>query len=182
MFLVEVSKLEPKQNATQQALDPLIGLKLSLALRAMDMRIFHFGYVRRHAQRGEVGKYALHIQCPWRIDRPEGTVTGRLDLCEHISGEQMLDEWEPGIDDNIQDVRLAALLQSYNADTRSHVNTTDILIVERVNASTLGDATIDLSGGYRLTLFPAGTASKAWRIFRPGDDDSHFVVEGEQPA
>src|SRR5206468_3725261 len=133
-------------SVVQEALEPLIGLKLSIARRAGSMlRNFHFGGVEE-IEGGTVGQYALHIQCPWRIDGPEGIITGRADVWEHISGKIMPDEWEPGIGDNIQDVRLGDLLKGYDPNTRSHVNLTEWLVVERVQTSAVGDATIELSG------------------------------------
>ena len=61
--------------------DVLIGLRLSIIRRAADMLGLHFGPIRPHASgEGTVADYALHIQCPWRIDSPGGTFTGRDDL------------------------------------------------------------------------------------------------------
>ena len=124
-----------------------------------------------------VGQYALHVQCPWRIDGPEGIVTGRSDLWEHISGKTMTDEWEPGTDDNIQDVRISNLFGGYDAKTHSHLNSSEWLVVERVQASDIGDLNVSLSGGYRLVLFPGGSIGEAWRIFEPGRGVPHFVIE-----
>jgi hypothetical protein len=90
----------------------------------------------------------------------------------------MPDEWEPGLDDNVQDVRIGNLLGGYDLKTDSHVNGSESLVVERVRASELGDLDIDLSGGYHLTLFPEGSAGEAWRLFEPGEDAPHFVMEG----
>jgi hypothetical protein len=164
-------------NEVQKALEPLIGLKFSIARRAADMRIFHFGEIKE-VDGGTIGKYALHIQCPWRMDGPEGIITGRLDLWNHISGKLMPDEWEPSTDDNIQDFRLRTLLKGYDPNTNSYVNATELLVVERVQASTVGDAIIELSGGYRLILFPAGTKGEDWRILGPDEVSPHFVMEG----
>ncbi len=56
-----------------KALEPLVGLPLSIARSAADMRVFHFGKVRPAANgKGTVGEYALHIQCPWRLVGKEG--------------------------------------------------------------------------------------------------------------
>src|SRR5688572_2366118 len=96
------------QNKVQQVAESLIGLRLSAARRAADMRVFHFGDMREE-NGGTLGQYALHVQCPWRIDGPQGIITGRHDLWKHISGKVMPDEWKPSIDDNIQDVRLSDL-------------------------------------------------------------------------
>ncbi|MEO6457664.1 MAG: hypothetical protein ABIO92_05250 [Chloroflexia bacterium] len=129
---------------------------------------------------GTIGQYALHVQCPWRIDGPKGIVTGRGDLWEHISGKVMPNEWEPSLDDNLQDLQLSNLLGSYDAKTLSHVNSGEWLMVEQVKASAVGDLDIILSGGYHLILFPGGSTGEAWRIFEPDNDSPHFVVEGNE--
>jgi hypothetical protein len=168
-----------KTNPVEEALLPLIGLKLSIARRAADMRNFGFGEIRQAAN-GLVGEYALHISCPWRIDGPQGILLRRSDLWEHISGEVTPDDWEPSTIDNLQDVRIKQLLQGYDPRTDSFVNTTDDLVVTSIQATLMGDAIIGLSGGYQLKLFPDGTRGEAWRIFRPGDSDyPHFVVDEE---
>jgi len=56
------------------------------------------------------------------------------------------------------------------------VNQTEHLVVEAVRADNYGGVTIQLSGGYRLVLFPAGSRGEDWRFFRPDTDGPHFVV------
>lgn len=166
-------------NRVRQAVEPLIGLKLSVARRAADMRGFHFGDMQE-VDDGTIGQYALHVSCPWRIDGPKGIVTGRIDLWEHISGNPMPDEWEPSIDDNLQDLQLSKLLGGFDVKTRSHVNISEWLVVEHVHVSNVGDLDISLSGGYRLVVFPGGSKNEAWRIFEPDKGSPHFVVEGNK--
>jgi hypothetical protein len=164
-------------NRVQQAVEPLIGLKLSVSRRAADMRIFHFGDIRE-VNGGTVGQYALHIQCPWRVDGPDGIVTGRSDLWEHISGKGMPDDWEPGTDDNVQDTRLRDLFGDFGAGTLLNPKNGQKFVVETAQANELGDLEIGLTGGYHLIVFPAGTSGEAWRLFEPGKETPHFVVEG----
>ena len=101
------------QSEIENALRPLIGLKLSIARRAADLCNFQLGDIRtaapgiRPGPRGTVGEYALHIQCPWRIDGPGGIVTGRPDLWMLPSGEYPPDGWEPQYGNNRQDERIA---------------------------------------------------------------------------
>jgi hypothetical protein len=53
------------------------------------------------------------------------------------------------------------------------------LVVKAVRATAACGAEIDLSGGYRLTLFPAGSTGEDWRLLNPTDEDApHFVVVG----
>lgn len=154
----------------------LIGMKLSIARRAGNMRAFHFGKIRQ-LENGTAGEFALHISCPWRLDGPDSTITGSRDLWDHISGEPMPDDWEPNERDNIQDVRLGHLLKGYDIPTRSHVNITDHLTVEHSTLSKYGDITIALSDGYSLTVFPAGSNGEQCRLFRPASDEAHIVFE-----
>ncbi len=160
-------------------LKPLIGLKLSIARRAADLRSFHFGQIRS-IEGGTVGEFALHIQCPWRLQDPHGIVTGRSDLWEpsEDNKEVDLDSWDYDRDENLQDKLIGALLGSYDPQTRSFVNDTERLVVQEVYADSYGGVEIVLSGGYRLVLFPAGTRGEDWRIFRPEADEPHFVIAG----
>jgi hypothetical protein len=161
--------------ATQilEHLKPLVGLKLSIARRAADLRNFQFGQIRNVEPRGTVGEYGLHIQCPWRIEGPDGIVTGRSDLWNPADPDAKVDwdSWDYDKDANLQDTRIAELLGS-------PMNVSNRLIVEAVDADDFGGATIQLSGGYRLVIFPAGTRGEDWRIFRPKLDEPHFVVSG----
>src|SRR6476619_1471402 len=141
------------------------------------MRSFRFGEITTTDIGGTRSEYSLHVKCPWRLDGPDGIITGRADLWDHISGELMPDEWKPQINDNVQDVRIGELLKGFDLETHSHINVTDYLAIESVEASDLGDVTIGLSGGYRLTLFPGGSKGEDWRFFRPGVDEPHKVME-----
>lgn len=55
------------------ALLPLNGLPLVTVRRAADLINFVFGTLHP-AARGAVGDWALHVQCAWRIDGPDGVV------------------------------------------------------------------------------------------------------------
>jgi len=157
----------------------LIGLKLSIARRAADLRNFQFGPVRL-VDNGTVGEFALHIQCPWCIEGPDGIVTGRLDLWEpaEVVDDFDWESWDYETGENLQDKRIGTLLGGYDPQTRSFVNTTSHLVVTDVETDCFGGAAITLSGGFRLVLFPAGTQGEDWRLFRPGIDEPHFVVRG----
>jgi hypothetical protein len=160
-------------------LQPLIGLGLSIARRAADMRIFHFGRIRQ-VEKGTVGDYALHIQCPWRLEGPQGIMTGRSDLWEPAEDSPDIDweTWDYDKDENLQDKLIGEFLKGYDPQTGSVVNATGQLIVETVEGDAYGGAIIVLSGGFRLVLFPAGTCGEDWRIFQPQMLESHFVITG----
>jgi hypothetical protein len=162
------------RDEAERALTPLIGLQLRAGHRAADMQMFHLGNltsVKSHrGELREVGEYALHLQCAWRICGPEGIVVGSGDLyhpkgdSEDIPAEF---DWQK---ENRRDERLTALLTT-SAEMP--------LRVERVSADEVGGFTLDLSQGFRLEAFPAYSSSdEYWRLFRPGDLNTHFVVTG----
>jgi len=160
----------------QVRLQALLGMPLSIARNAADMKGFHFGSIHPHPSgKGTVGDYALHVQCPWRIVDSRGIVTGRYDVFEPPRDDAEIDE-DDQRDGNLQCVRIGNLLKGYDETTRSHINSTDSLFVEAVAASRYGDIDIHLSGGYRLQILPAGSKAEDWRFFEM--DGPHFVVSG----
>ncbi len=166
-------------NQVLLCLKPLIGLKLSLARRSMDMRNFHFGQLRR-VEGSVVGEFALHLYCPWRLAGPEGLITGRLDVWEPLKETLDFDwnSWDYDRGGNLQDWYLSQLLGSYDPKVDALVNQSDDFIVETVQTDNCGGAVLHLSGGYQLSIFPAGRVGEDWRILRPGIDEPHFVISG----
>src|SRR6266705_2143807 len=72
------------REIVKRALSPLTGMPLWVGHRAGDMQMFQLGE-RRSAKnhRGEIselGEYALHLQCAWRIRGEEGILVGSGDL------------------------------------------------------------------------------------------------------
>ncbi len=169
----------------------LVGLKLSIARRAADMRVLHFGTIRevesrrlsgekKDGRKGTVGDFALHIQCAWRIEDQSGIVTGRTDLWKPAEDNPDIDwdTWDYDKDESLQDKRIGYLLGGYDAETRSSVNNSDLLVVEGFQTDDYGGVTLFLSGGYRLVIFPAGSQGEDWRLFPPGTKGNHLVISG----
>ena len=167
-------------------LQPLIGLKLSRTALAADMRTLQFGNTEVRIGGGVVGEYALHLQCPWRLDCDTGAITGSDDLFEPYEKSEQRDEsfdYEKG--GSLQERLLRDLLKGYDTNTGQIVNTTNLLTVESVQSDVAGGFSLGLSGGYRLSVFAHGTRREAWRLFRPGKDgvkstERHFVVPREE--
>jgi tetratricopeptide (TPR) repeat protein len=166
---------ETLKDQVETALAPLIGLQLSIARRAANMRNFQFGTVRPY-QGGTIGDYALHIQGAWRLENDKEILTGSADLWEWKYDERRPAHWNYHQDGNLQDAILQKTLQGYDPATKSTVNTTHLFVVERIEATKYGDAFLHLSGGYRLILFPTSGYTEAWRLFKPDTDAPHFVV------
>ena len=145
------------------------------------MLVLHFGPIRPHPSgEGTVGDYALHIQCPWRIDAPHGTLTGRDDLWDYAGpGERPLNwSYDDGL--SLQDRRFATVFVR-DETTSSWVNESDGFGVAAAQQTKRGDVTLALVNGYAILLFPAGSSDEAWRLFAPGSD-RHVVfpnIEGD---
>lgn len=162
----------PNRPLTRQRviaeLSQIIGLPLTAARRAAGMRMFQFGTLRPVGS-GSVGDYALHVQCPWRIEGPDGIVTGRLDLWEPVEENSPFDEnWDYEKSPNHQDVRVEAWLASEKL----------FLVVKGVDADEYGGAAISFDNGFILRLFPAGTRGEDWRLLGPKTGCAHFVIFG----
>lgn len=170
------------QERVRQELQKLVGLELAATARAAELRGFHFGKLRPYRDR-TVGEFALHVQCAWRIEGPDGVLTGQADLWEPALGFDSIDleSWDHERDGNLQDKRIAEWLGHHDPRAGSCLEAENGPVVLAARATPFGGAEIDLSGYCRLTLFPAGSAGEDWRLFRPGDGDEdapHFVVAG----
>ena len=172
--------MEPSR--IQNALTPLVGLRVHSIRRAADLLMVHFGEFRQTPDKkpavGTPAEWALHVQCPWRLEGPEGVVTGRMDLWECPEVGTDYDPFSPDYLDrpNLLDKMIAALLSRTDQSIEGRLHPTTDMVVEAVQADAFGGATITLSGGFRFVLFPAGSVGEEWRIFRTGPSSSHFVV------
>jgi hypothetical protein len=155
--------------------DVLIGLPLSIVRRAADMLVLHFGKIRPHESGdGTVGDYALHVQCAWRFEGPDGVVTGREDLWEYAGPGKRPSNWSYDDGFSLQDLRWSRLFVRDQA-TGSWVNEGDRFVVSGAEQTDRGDIRLQLSGGYAVVVFPAGSSGESWRFFAPGSDDDHLV-------
>jgi hypothetical protein len=94
------------------------------------MLILQFGAIRPHESGdGIVGEYALHIQGPWRLDDPGGTITGRGDLWDYTGPGLEPAEWSYEDGHSLQDERFNDLLGPREEVTHSCVNEADRLVV-----------------------------------------------------
>ena len=164
------------------ALAPLLHLPLWKSHRAADLQVFQFGDKRtvtsdfgpRKGQESEVGEYALHVQCAWRVRGPSGIVVGSSDRY-YRSGPDPFpkeeDDWDwsiPGA--NRRDERIREWLQARSYE------------VERVSADATGGIVLSFATGFALDVFPDdsldGEYDEHWRLLRPADLSSHFVLRG----
>jgi hypothetical protein len=164
------------QDQIIEALSVLIGLPLWEAVRAMNMEMFSFGERRKRLNRKgeeiEIGEYALHVQCPWRIIGLNRIVVGYED---RNYPEDEDSDWQAFNPDGPTrcEARVAAWLREYSGSP---------LIVERVEADAVGGFKLFLHHGFILEAFPAdslqGEYSEHWRLLQPSEKKKHFVITG----
>jgi len=167
------------KNSIEMALQPLIGLPLSIAREAADMRVLHFGAIRPHRSgKGTVGSHALHIQCAWRLTGPGGIITGYSDCVSSSEpdGEPDPENWRSG---NLLKVRMEEFMGDYDENTRSPIDLTGRHVVAAVEADRYGSVDILFNGDIRLQIFPDGSSTEDWRFIsmKPEGRD-HFVIFG----
>jgi hypothetical protein len=165
------------RDQIELALNVLVGKSLWASHRAADMEMFQFGgrvaVTNHRGEPGEVGEYALHIQCPWRVVGLEGISVGSGDLYYPPGDAEGAADFDYDGKQSRRDRRLLDLFQT---------EAEDFLVVEDVQADDVGSLRLTFSQGYALELFPADSLlmedNEHWRFFRPGLDNPHFVVSG----
>jgi hypothetical protein len=170
---------ENVKRSIETAVKPLIGLPLSIAREAADMRIFHFGGIRPHRTgKGTVGSHALHIQCTWRLVDRDGIITGYSDrfYCLDPEVEPNPENLQSG---NLQKILIERFMGEFDDLTGSHVDLKRRHVVASVQADQYGSVDIAFTDGVRLQLFPDGSSTEDWRFFatEPPDLD-HFAIVG----
>ncbi|HEX8659367.1 MAG TPA: hypothetical protein VF690_17645 [Hymenobacter sp.] len=159
----------------ETALQQLVGLQVSGSTRASDMECLKFGHQQIIDQRGmlcNVGLFALHLQCAWRITNGTELLIGSSDLYIPASETDDINEnfdWEIS-GANLRDYKLQELLGLK-------------LLVDSVKADAYGGFSLFLDQKIVLEGFPACSMkddySEYWRLldnrFGPGQSQ-HFVV------
>lgn len=124
-------------------------------------------------EHGDV-KYALHIQCAFRICSGEKVLTANLDMfepTEEIEGAPSFD-WET-YDWDVQGFNL------FDKWTGEWKKNGQEVKVETVEVGDFGDLTIRFSNGMFLGVFLNGSATECWRFFERDSDAEHLVVTAD---
>ena len=159
----------------------MIGKPLWRCTRAGDMACFQFGNRRmRKSFQGEdceIGDYALHVRCSWRIIRGDEIVVARQDLYEpdEFDKSETHFDWQKA---NLQNGRLKKLF----------VDGTRHFAVVGTALRAAGNLDILFDDEMRLEIFPDSsvrdTDREHWRLFSPSLDPnltvtkSHIVYSG----
>lgn len=166
------------KSQTSQMLEVLKGLPLITIGHAADLLWMHFGSLREikdlKGGKKQVGDWALHVQTNWRFVRESKIVVGQADMYFQAGNCERYD-WKAGGQSRF-DERADVLNQTVrNAKT----------VVEGITCDELGGFTLTFEDGYSFEVFPDASSDfpedELWRLFAPGRDDSHFVVESTGP-
>lgn len=167
-----------KATEIGHALAQIVGLSLERAKSvwtpADSASYFYFGSA---VQPGDLSLYhALGIGCYWRIEGPEGIVTGSEDCREEADHDKhpASEGWAPT--GPLQGQTLREFLGGMNggeivAEGTAHT-------VQAVVADSVGGFRILFSTGYALAVFPASARLQEW-IFQPPRGDGLVLRNGE---
>lgn len=163
----------------EQALSVLIGLPVWASGRAANLQEFQFGNHRtvltRQGTAKEIGDYALHVQCAWRILASEKIVVASSDLYYPPGDPRVRPDdfdWDAP-QGNRRDQQITLLFQEHASQP---------LIVTSVEADNVGSVRVEFTEGHLLEIFPDDSVndeySEHWRLFRPSTETEHFVITG----
>ena len=157
----------------------LVGKRLCLTRRSLDVRQFHFGDLTIDGQE-RWGEWALHVACPWRVDGPTGLIAGSSDI--HHPPSWGRDERSNGtVSDRVslQDEALASWMKGEIDPPSEVTNGNDVLTVENVWVDKRMTTTVTLADRSTITVMPAGVRDEAWRFFQPDGEERHLVIVGD---
>ena len=160
----------------ERAAAPLVGLPLWGSSRASNMLALQFGERHPAPTRAEparqVGAYALHVYCAWRLTRGDVLLAGSADLFTPSDPDEDLETFDyeaPG--STWWDERWRAYLAAAAAPPA----------VTAVAADAFGGLRVVLSDGAALEVFPNSAPAEHfetefWSLLSPGRGDPRLVV------
>jgi hypothetical protein len=168
----------------EETLQCLIGQRFWGAKRRFGLLVLHFGPQKmttdQHGNPHEVGTYAIHSQCAWRITAAKSIRVASGDISFGTTEEYNEEKAKHGEDayyplakgnKNRQHEQLSLFFE--------HCAKTPIF-VQSILADDFGGLTIEMSEDYKLALFPNDSLEgEFWRFFILDDEVTpHLVVTG----
>ncbi|GHO63654.1 hypothetical protein KSC_025460 [Ktedonobacter sp. SOSP1-52] len=166
----------------EETLQCLIGQSFWGSGRAANLLTFQFGprqvRIDHHGKSRQVGTYALHVQCTWRLTKAQRILAASGDLGwepKEVNEETRNYEGEGYSWPKTGGTRLDEQLVSFFRQCEQTP-----LFVQAIQADDLGGLTIELTSQHLLTVFPDDSFDEEyWRFFQVGVNLPHFVVTGE---
>jgi hypothetical protein len=173
-----MSEQSPNRDEIAARLEHLVGQPFWAAHRSLDLLTLQFGEPvkrrRRHGEEVEVGRYALHIQCAWRLLADHQIIVGSRD---RFTPRGNPDEVPDDFDCNqpqatLWDERMAELLGRHAAKP---------LVVTAVSTGDCGAFGLAFTEAHALEVFPDDSTGEQWRSIDnlPGRDPEHYVFPRE---
>ena len=150
-------------NSPDEALKQLLGLSISDIKFAEAMPMLAFGELKtvtfgKRGRTKQVGAYALHIECPWRLTREQSILVGSDDFFVQLA---------EGTHRNLLGLRVRAFLELGESE-RTVINT---------ETEPLGGFKLFLGSNMVFEVLPMISSNESlWRLFEPGNDDNPFVA------
>ena len=164
-------------NDIELCLRTLVGIRLRRIRRMAATVCIGFGdLIKKDTNRKslvvEVPKYAMHIECAFRIVSESDIILGNLDIFSENSKTQ----WSESFD---WDVSGANLFDEKTTAITTLASTVEITILN-VQATSFGDLEILLSNGWTIQVFINDSSSyEAWSFFENRVDAGCFIVTGQ---
>lgn len=147
------------QTEIKSAFQELKGLKLTRTTRAANMECLKFGINFTKFDDGEIyniGLFALHLQCPWRILYKNKIFVGSSDLYTQANEKADYNEdfYENNYESNLRDFKLNKLTSLKN------------LFIKEVKINQFNEINIQFNKLYELTTFSESISkdSENWRL------------------
>lgn len=143
----------------------LIGLPLTRTTRAANMECLKFGTVYRTDKDGKknnIGEFALHLTCPWRLTNETHIIVGSDDLYQQANETAEYDEDYNyhEFNANLRDIKLDKIISENK------------LSIVSANADKFGGLEICFNNNIKLTVFPDLTSkadNEYWRLIDKRD-------------
>lgn len=151
----------------------LIGQTVNSIGRAADMCWISFGdlvEIENHRGKRKVGKFALHLECPWRITDGSKILLSSIDMFEPSSNYKENEDFKWDIQGN----------NLFDEKTKSMFLEDENIIVQDVKLSSYYDVTIIFSNQLIFECFVnCSSKGECWRFFQPGSDKEHLIITGQ---
>lgn len=151
----------------------LVGQKVNSIGRTAAMCWISFGNIveiEGHKGKRKVGKFALHLQCPWRIIDGANILLSSTDMFEPCSDYKEDGDFDWDIQGNNLFDEKARIMFTEDKNIR----------VQEVKFSGYYDLTIIFSNQLILECFvDRSLKEECWRFFQPGSDKVHLIITGQ---